>query len=73
MTDTESTAKPVKMLTIKDVEQRLGANRWSVWKLINSGALTSIDIGTSSKRKMVRIPESSLEQFIQRRTAEATE
>lgn len=59
-----------KMLTIKEVCERLSANRWSVWKLINSGALASVDIGTSKKRKLIRVPETALEDFVANRTSQ---
>jgi excisionase family DNA binding protein len=46
------------MLTVKDVCAKLRISRWMVYRLIRSGALASVKIGT---RRL--IPQHSLEAY----------
>jgi excisionase family DNA binding protein len=51
---------PDRLLRVPEVRERLGrVSRESIYKLINSGQLTSVKLGRSR-----RIRESDLEQFI---------
>lgn len=61
---TEETALPGRLLTAKQVSERLGCSLGNVYGLLESGDLPRVRIG---KQKGYRIAESDLVAFIEQR------
>jgi len=53
------TGLPDRLLTPKQVAEELNVSVWTVYRLIKRGDLVAIRVG-----RLLRIPESSLEAFI---------
>jgi excisionase family DNA binding protein len=67
MTDTPTEPKPDRLLSTKDVMDRLNLGKSSVEKLFNNGTLTRIMIGTRSRRAR----ESEVDAYIAAKEAES--
>lgn len=61
-------AEPV--LTVPEVAQHLGIERQLAYRLIGSGAIRSIRLG-SGRNPHIRVPESALRDFIAGQTQDA--
>jgi len=48
-----------KLLSPKELEERLSISRWTVYKMLEDGRIRSVKIS-----RLVRIPESEVEQLI---------
>lgn len=55
-------APPVTLLRVRDVTERLGLGRATVFKLINAGELEPLHLGT----RTLRIPSDSVDAYIER-------
>lgn len=62
--------QPAQLLTIPETAKRLRCHRDTVYELISRGELDVTDISTHG-RPTHRVPESSVEAFIARRTRNA--
>lgn len=51
--------RPLRLLTVPEIQQRTQLSRSSVYKLLATGALESIKIGGAR-----RVPEDALEAYI---------
>jgi excisionase family DNA binding protein len=58
MSNADSSTQVV-LQTVADARQRLGVSRTTIYKLMSSGELPSVSIGTSR-----RIPSSALDEYI---------
>jgi excisionase family DNA binding protein len=58
-----------KLLTVRQVAERLQLSRTWTWQLITSGQLRSLKLGPRSRR----VRESDLDAFIRERAKEAAE
>lgn len=56
----------VKLLTVQEVAALLVVHPQTVYRLIWSGALATVDIGTG-KRARTRVRETAVEAYLQRR------
>src|SRR5438105_851202 len=61
-----------KMLYVKEVAERLGADEDDVRSLIEEGKLHAVDVGGGG-RKFWRIPVTSFERFLKQRSSLAAE
>lgn len=58
------------LLTVPETARRLGVQRNTVYRLINSRALRTVNVAASGKPR-IRIREDDLAAFIESRTASA--
>lgn len=56
------------LLTPEEVAERLRVSRITVWRLMAEGALPGITV-RRGRRRLVRIADTELEQFIRERSA----
>jgi excisionase family DNA binding protein len=61
-----------RLLTVKEVGQRLGISHDSVHRLITAGALQSIDVRTTGPKPRLRIAEAELNRFLKEREIPAS-
>jgi excisionase family DNA binding protein len=62
-----------KLLTLPQTAAMLGCSRMHVYRLIQSGALASVDIALpEAKRSKTRIPDSELNRYLTERESRAT-
>ena len=55
----------VRLLTIDEAAERLGCSKMHVYRLINAGALRSVDISApDSKRSKSRVRSDDLQSYI---------
>jgi excisionase family DNA binding protein len=55
--------EPQKLLTVKEVAQRLGQSRFSVYRRVADGTFPAIRIG-STPNAPIRIPERELNEYL---------
>jgi excisionase family DNA binding protein len=60
----EKVNEPDKLLTVKEVAERLGVTEPTVYSYIKRGLLRSVRMGESAGRQMIRIDVESLNVFI---------
>lgn len=56
-----------RLLTVKEVGQRLGVSHDSVARLLASGALRAIDVRTTGTKARLRVSEAELQRFLRDR------
>lgn len=62
------------MLTIRQAAEKMGVSRRTIFRLVKSGDLPSVNVSASPKRKVWRIEPEALDAFIaKRRTQERKE
>lgn len=52
------------MLTLREVAVQLRISPATTWRLVQSGDLPAITLGASRRRRLLRIREESLEQYL---------
>lgn len=61
-----------QLLTLPETAEALGCSRMHVYRLIRSGALTSVNIALpEAKRSKTRVPASELQRYLSEHTKEA--
>ena len=55
------------LLTVEQVAERLNCSTKHVWRLIDAHDLGHIPISDSRERRMVRVPERRLEEWLAKR------
>lgn len=59
----ETPQTPARLLTVREVAERLQVSLWTAYRKVESGEIPAIKLGTA-KRSPVRIDERELEHWL---------